>query len=127
MYYENDNWFGNVIWLLVLLVFAFAILALAWSEVSFTDHAMTSHATQISDINHCFNGGGVRSPWYRIKNGRYAQYCTEYGGKYNYFRIFSCDGADRIVVTQFKQALRKLQNYLRNHEAIPMASPPPCN
>ena len=112
-------------WMIILLLLFFIVFAsLGVMAVTMSDHAMTSHPTQISHIENCFNGGGNISNWFTGRNGRFLQFCND-GGKNNYFRVSECDGLERVIVTQFKQAIRKLPKYLKNGPYIP-TDPPPC-
>lgn len=118
-YYEDQSSSWGLI-IAGLLV----VLGLGLVMITFTDHSQVSHAEQVPDITNCFNGSGMKSGWYIGPDGRYAQYCIQ--GDNLYWRISECDGANRIVVTQFKQALRKLTNYLTNKRYVESSSPP-CN
>ena len=117
---------GFPIGLLFLLVFA-AILG-SWQsgllQITFTDHSRASHPEQASKIDSCFEGGGLPSPIFKMSNGRFSQFCNDNNDKTVYWRIYECDGTERIVVTQFKQAIRRIQNYIRNHNMVPES--PPC-
>jgi hypothetical protein len=100
--------------------------------ITFTTHSMESHAYAVSDIDNCFRGNGSKSQFYHDPaTDRWLQYCMENGGggKYNYFRVFECQGGERVVVTQFKQAARKLARYLSGgggNGYTPVESSPPC-
>lgn len=94
------------------------------APIMYTDHAQTSHAEQLPDIDNCFKGNGTIGNWLRGANGRYMQVCSD-GGPNNYMRVYECQGGELVVITQFKQAIKKLSNYLLNggYEYTP---PPPC-
>ena len=119
----------SVVFLLVLVLFgilaAVAIFKTPMvSHIAFTNHAKESHATHVNAIDYCFNNGN-KSNWFLQTNGRYAQYCTDDNDKYAFWRISSCEGNQRVVITQFKQELRRLSKYIvaKNMQD---ASPPPC-
>ena len=122
---ETNTNVGFPISLLFLLVFV-AILG-SWQsgllQITFTEHAKTSHPEQASKIDNCFEGGGVPSSIFRTSNGRFSQFCND-GTDNNYWRIYECEGTERVVVTQFKQGVRRLENYIRNHGMVPES--PPC-
>lgn len=105
----------------VFLVLVFVIVAVTSMGIfinqatMFTKHAKTSHDYAIPEIDKCFNGNGTIGPSFMMDNGRYAQYCFN-GGKNNFWRIFECKGGDRLVITQFKQNVRRLANYIKNHK-----------
>ena len=106
---------------LIGLIFIFVIVG-AWKtgmfNIAFTSHAINSHMSDISQIDNCFKGSGKLSSIFQTSNGRWSQYCND-GGKNNYWRIYDCNQyGERIVVTQFKQGVRKLKNYLFNHQMI---------
>ena len=92
-------------------------------NIRFTDHARTSHVEQVSTIDKCFNGGGRLSGIFKMNNGRWSEFCDD-GSKNNHWRIYECVGDERVVVTQFKQAVRKLKNYIQNHGMV--AGEIPC-
>jgi hypothetical protein len=108
---------GIPFFILIFLV----VLAGTWRtgvlNIVFTRHSQTSHAEAVSEIDNCFNGGGTLSATFKMANGRYSQYCSD-GGKNNFWRIFECSGAEREVVTQFKQEVRQLLKYIRNHGMV---------
>lgn len=118
---------GLPISLLFLLVLA-ATLG-SWQsgllQMRFTNHSRTSHPEQVSKIDSCFEGAGLPSPIFRMSNGRFSQFCND-GNEQdnNYWRIYECEGTERVVVTQFKQGIRRLENYIRNHGMVPES--PPC-
>lgn len=94
----------------------------------FSDHSQTSHPEQVPDINRCFTDpNSTLSTFYQMDNGRWAQHCfnQNINGKNFFWRVFDCDASgNRIVVTQFKQALRQLEKYIRNKGMTPGA--PAC-
>lgn len=107
---------------IVVIVGVLLVLFLGYSALIFTEHAQVSHAPQVSDIQHCFNGGGALSGWLQMPNGRYGRYCQLDNNLY--WRIYECQATERVVVTQFKQAFRKLQNYITNKGFVPVSEPP---
>ena len=120
-----------VILLLAVLALAFAMAGISQAlgkglifEFRLTNHAKTSHVEQVSDIENCFNNGN-KSNWFLQPNGRHAQHCTDDSG-YAYWRISSCAGQERVVITQFKQTLKKLTRYIVNQGMVE-GEPPPCN
>lgn len=114
---EKSNGHGG----LLVIAFIFAVISLVWVmvnlNISFTRHARTSHPEAVNSIENCFNGGGTLSPTYKLDNGRWGQFCND-GGKNNYWRIFECHKGDTLVITQFKQGVRRLANYIRNHNMV---------
>ena len=112
---------------LVIFVLFLGLLSFVWSttvlNITFTDHSRISHPEQVSKIDNCFEGGGVSSSIFRTSGGRFSQFCND-GGQNNYWRIYECDGSERVVVTQFKQGVKRLENYIFNHKMIP--EEPPC-
>ena len=112
---------------LPLFVLFLGLLSLVWMSqvlnITFTDHSRISHPEQVSKIDNCFEGSGVASPIFKTSNGRFSQFCND-GGQNNYWRIYECEGTERIVVTQFKQGIRRLENYIFNHKMVP--EEPPC-
>lgn len=107
-------------------IFVLIIAVLICTCLVFTEHSETSHAEQISAINSCYNTPTNQfSGWLQGTNGRWLQFCFD-GGKYNYFRVYECSNGELVVVTQFKQALRKLSRYLTNGGYLP-SDAPPCN
>lgn len=113
----------TIILILAALFFWLVAVAPNVSLITFTHHARTSHAEAFNEINNCFDGGGNLSPWF-LMGKRYAQFCND-GGRNNFWRITTCENGEMLVVTQFKQALRKLGNYLTNKGAV-IVDGPPC-
>ena len=112
---------------LVIFVLFLGLLSFVWSttvlNITFTDHSRISHPEQVSKIDNCFEGGGVSSSIFRTSGGRFSQFCND-GGQNNYWRIYECDGSERVLVTQFTQGVKRLENYIFNHKMIP--EEPPC-
>ena len=131
---ENTKTNSSEVILMIFVLFL-GLLSLVWmstiekeviskiSNINFTDHSRISHSEQVSKIDNCFEGGGVPSAIFRTSNGRFSQFCND-GSQNNYWRIYECEGTERIVVTQFKQGIRRLANYILNHEMVP--EEPPC-
>lgn len=122
---------GLVEWLIILVLLAIvavAVLGVIGPQIMeatiFTDHAMTSHADQIAEIEECFENGEIHGP-FDTSYGRMCEYASN-GGKNIYWRIFECDGGDKIVITQFKQAANRLINYMFNHGMEPVQGDPGC-
>lgn len=116
----------NLTWLLVFTAVVLALFAINMAMV-YTDHATSSHAIHIDQIDSCFEGPGHISQWFLQKNGRWLQFCQDGNGKYNFYRVYECEGNTLVVVTQFKQAVRKLARYLSNRTmGIDPAGGPPC-
>ena len=101
------------------VIFMFIIVGV-WKtsvlSISFTGHAKTSHVEQVNEIDNCFNNGNV-SNTFKMANGRWGQYC-ENGETSNAWRIYECVKGEKVVVTQFKQRVRKLANYIKNHGMV---------
>ena len=114
---------------LILCILAFAAMVLAYQgylkAVIFTDHAKTSHTSAISEIDKCFGNplneipslGTIYGPFTGGDFGRWIEFCSD-GGPNNFFRVFECDGEDKIVITQFKQAINRLVNYMTNKNMV---------
>lgn len=75
-------------------------------NLEFTSHSRTSHSTQVTKIDKCFNNPSNTSSFFVQSDGRYLQYCTN-NGRESYWRVYECtkDGA-LLVITQFSQKFR---------------------
>lgn len=83
-------------------------------NIMFTHHARTAHIAHNSVIDNCFDGDDGPSSIFKMENGRWSQYCDDESGNI-YWRIYDCSpSGERVVITQFKQAYRKLSNYISN-------------
>ena len=130
MYEETYSSEGGFVKVLAAFLCVCVIAFLAYKGLQvleatiFTDHAMTSHATQIPYIEECFENGEIHGP-YTTSNGRLCEYASD-GGENNYWRIFECHEGDKVVITQFKQGVNRLVNYMRNHGMQPVEGDPGC-
>ena len=108
-------------WLFLFLLAAAIVIWKPWGppilNIVVSDHAKTSHIESVPEIDNCFNGGGPRSLMFKTSYGRWAQYCND-GGPNNFWRIFECQEGERYVVTQFKQGVKRLANYMTNHKMV---------
>ena len=108
------------------LIFVLAIVG-SWKmnifQLSFTKHAKTSHAAHVTKIENCFDAGnGSLSPIFRTSQGRWSQYCFD--GSVNQWRIYECtEEGERLVITQFRQGVKRLKNYIRNHGMVEASIP----
>ena len=109
------------IFLIVLVVVVAMGAMMSTPKLKFTSHSRTSHEEQITRIEDCFKDPDRVSSFFLMGNGRYSQYCE--GENNNHWRIMECENGDLVVVTQFKQALRKLANYITNHQMEPVPVP----
>lgn len=116
--------FPLILFILLAAVAAGAFMSL--QKVKFTTHARTSHGEQISEIKRCFDNPKSTIQSYVMSNGRYSQHCSN-GGKNGYWRVLECRSTgELLVVTQFKQAIRKVTNYITNHGMQELPYSPTC-
>ena len=122
----------------LLVLFAFAALAVVampdeMAQVQapvlnmvLTDHAKTSHAAQLSQIDACFMHGKL-SPWrYNPSSNRWMQYCED-GTNKNGFRIAECKNGVMYIITQFPQKAKGLARYLSNSGYQEVEHQPDCS
>lgn len=116
--------FIQIAMVVVIIIAMGLVYSMAKSKTVYTSHAKTSHSSEVSSIENCFNGGGIRSVWFIQKNGRYAQYCKDDSGG-AYWRIMECEdtakGRIRKIISQFKQNIsgagRDPQDRIDNYKA----------
>lgn len=106
--------------LLAVLVLIFAVGVFSTFQeglhIVFTDHALKSHEAQRTYIDNCYENGDIYGP-FQTSGGRLSEYCND-GGENNYWRIFECVEGEKIVITQFKQGVTRLANYMLNHNMV---------
>lgn len=119
----NTNHFGKFVKFSIFIVIVIVLYLVV------TEHAVTSHATQIQRVEQCFNDPTNQlSSWFTDSRGRYSQYCIG-SDNYSYWRIFECT-VDRglVLITQFgKRGTANIQNYINNKGYQPFEKPLPCS
>lgn len=114
----KNSQFRVLIFCILFIVMASVASTNVLKAVIFTEHAKTSHPRAISEIINCFDGNGTIFGPFTGDNGRWVEFCND-GGPNNFFRVFQCSGEDKIIITQFKQAINRLTNYMINKNMVP--------
>lgn len=117
----GDDGSGPSFGVVVLIAIALFVLVLLVAvskgapifQITFTTHSMESHSYAVPAIENCFDYDGGEKSMIFSSGDRFTQFCDD-GSHNNYWRVYECEGSERVVVTQFKQAKRKLVNYIRN-------------